>query len=209
MGNTMRLGCRRTFFRKPDCLTSKLYGHSILSWLIIYSLALLNLVCIETQPIDATIQKQFLTQLCYLELYVLGSLCSCCTAFQNVAFVQLNFGASPLLLTISRSCLIQNYYAHCNLEYCMKFLGMDVLHMQMSVIVIDTRFAINLFFCKHPVILFVHCKSYAYDYSFLLFKQVNPYFVPMLENAGLHFVGCDESGNRMEVLSKHPMPFLY
>uniref|UniRef100_A0A0A9E139 CTP synthase (glutamine hydrolyzing) n=1 Tax=Arundo donax TaxID=35708 RepID=A0A0A9E139_ARUDO len=24
MGNTMRLGCRRTFFRKPDCLTSKL-----------------------------------------------------------------------------------------------------------------------------------------------------------------------------------------
>ena len=146
MGNTMRLGCRRTFFRKPDCLTSKLYGHSILSWLIIYSLALLNLVCIETQPIDATIQKQFLTQLCYLELYVLGSLCSCCTAFQNVAFVQLNFGASPLLLTISRSCLIQNYYAHCNLEYCMKFLGMDVLHMQMSVIVIDTRFAINLSF---------------------------------------------------------------
>ena len=85
---------------------------------------------------------------------------------------------------------------------------MEVLHMQMSVIVIDTRFAINLFFCKHPVILFVHCKSYAYDYSFLLFKQVNPYFVPMLENAGLHFVGCDESGNRMVVLSKTPYAIL-
>jgi CTP synthase len=26
MGNTMRLGCRRTFFRRTDCLTSKLYG---------------------------------------------------------------------------------------------------------------------------------------------------------------------------------------
>ena len=57
MGNTMRLGCRRTFFRKPDCLTSKLYGHSILSWLIIFSLALLNLVCLESQPIDTTIKK--------------------------------------------------------------------------------------------------------------------------------------------------------
>ncbi|XP_062204457.1 uncharacterized protein LOC133906533 isoform X2 [Phragmites australis] len=29
--------------------------------------------------------------------------------------------------------------------------------------------------------------------------EVNPAFVPMLENAGLRFVGCDESGNRMEV----------
>jgi CTP synthase len=28
---------------------------------------------------------------------------------------------------------------------------------------------------------------------------VNPSFVAMLENAGLHFVGCDESGKRMEV----------
>ena len=162
----MRLGCRRTFFRKPDCLTSKLYRHSILSWLIIYSLALLNLVCIETQPIDATIQKQFLTQLCYLELYVLGSLCSCCTAFQNVAFVQLNFGASPLLLTISRSFLIQNYYAHCNLEYCMKFLGMDVLHMQMSVIVIDTRFAINLFFFVNILLFF----SYTVNLMLLIIR---------------------------------------
>jgi CTP synthase len=30
----------------------------------------------------------------------------------------------------------------------------------------------------------------------------------MLENAGLHFVGCDESGKRMEVLRKQHMPFL-
>jgi hypothetical protein len=27
----------------------------------------------------------------------------------------------------------------------------------------------------------------------------------MLENAGLQFVGCDESGKRMEVLNKHPV----
>jgi CTP synthase len=31
----------------------------------------------------------------------------------------------------------------------------------------------------------------------------------MLENAGLHFVGCDESGKRMEVLRKQHMPFLF
>jgi CTP synthase len=30
----------------------------------------------------------------------------------------------------------------------------------------------------------------------------------MLESAGLHFVGCDESRNRMEVLSKQHMLFL-
>lgn len=30
----------------------------------------------------------------------------------------------------------------------------------------------------------------------------------MLESAGLHFVGCDESRKRMEVLSKQPMLFL-
>nr|CAD1816914.1 unnamed protein product [Ananas comosus var. bracteatus] len=28
MGSTMRLGCRRTFFRHPRCLTSKLYGNA-------------------------------------------------------------------------------------------------------------------------------------------------------------------------------------
>uniref|UniRef100_A0A453JZ80 Uncharacterized protein n=1 Tax=Aegilops tauschii subsp. strangulata TaxID=200361 RepID=A0A453JZ80_AEGTS len=38
--------------------------------------------------------------------------------------------------------------------------------------------------------------------------EVNPSFVPMLENAGLQFVGCDESGNRMEVPSKHPISSL-
>jgi hypothetical protein len=30
----------------------------------------------------------------------------------------------------------------------------------------------------------------------------------MLEIDGLHFVGCDKSQNRMEVLSKQPMLFL-
>ncbi|CAN6329389.1 unnamed protein product [Urochloa humidicola] len=76
MGNTMRLGCRRTFFRKPDCLTSELYG-------------------------------------------------------------------SP---------------PH-----------------------VDER----------------HRHRY----------EVNPSFVPMLENAGLHFVGCDESGKRMEIVELHDHPF--
>ncbi|KAM3254866.1 hypothetical protein ACQJBY_048366 [Aegilops geniculata] len=76
MGNTMRLGCRRTFFRKPDCLTSKLYGNP----------------------------------------------------------------------------------PH-----------------------VDER----------------HRHRY----------EVNPTFVPMLENAGLQFVGCDESGNRMEIVELQDHPF--
>lgn len=76
MGNTMRLGCRRTFFRKPDCLTSKLYGNP----------------------------------------------------------------------------------PH-----------------------VDER----------------HRHRY----------EVNPSFVPMLENAGLQFVGCDESGNRMEIVELQDHPF--
>jgi CTP synthase len=36
---------------------------------------------------------------------------------------------------------------------------------------------------------------------------VNPSFVAMLENAGLHFVGCDESGKRMEVVELQDHPF--
>ncbi|BAF30024.1 Os12g0556600, partial [Oryza sativa Japonica Group] len=37
--------------------------------------------------------------------------------------------------------------------------------------------------------------------------EVNPSFVAMLENAGLHFVGCDESGKRMEVVELQDHPF--
>ncbi|KAM0911949.1 hypothetical protein ACQ4PT_013132 [Festuca glaucescens] len=37
--------------------------------------------------------------------------------------------------------------------------------------------------------------------------EVNPSFVPMLEKAGLQFVGCDESGNRMEIVELQDHPF--
>ncbi|ONM33380.1 CTP synthase family protein [Zea mays] len=37
--------------------------------------------------------------------------------------------------------------------------------------------------------------------------EVNPSFVPMLESAGLHFVGCDESRNRMEIVELQDHPF--
>ncbi|KQJ86350.1 hypothetical protein BRADI_4g04870v3 [Brachypodium distachyon] len=37
--------------------------------------------------------------------------------------------------------------------------------------------------------------------------EVNPAFVPELENAGLQFVGCDESGNRMEIVELQDHPF--
>uniref|UniRef100_A0A0D9Y092 CTP synthase n=1 Tax=Leersia perrieri TaxID=77586 RepID=A0A0D9Y092_9ORYZ len=37
--------------------------------------------------------------------------------------------------------------------------------------------------------------------------EVNPAYVAMLENAGLHFVGCDESGKRMEVVELQDHPF--
>nr|CAB3466148.1 unnamed protein product [Digitaria exilis] len=37
--------------------------------------------------------------------------------------------------------------------------------------------------------------------------EVNPSFVPMLEKAGLHFVGCDKSGNRMEIVELQDHPF--
>ncbi|GJN34805.1 hypothetical protein PR202_gb23501 [Eleusine coracana subsp. coracana] len=37
--------------------------------------------------------------------------------------------------------------------------------------------------------------------------EVNPSFVPMLENAGLQFVGCDESGKRMEIVELQDHPF--
>lgn len=36
--------------------------------------------------------------------------------------------------------------------------------------------------------------------------EVNPDLVPRLEEAGLHFVGRDETGERMEILELHDNP---
>lgn len=37
--------------------------------------------------------------------------------------------------------------------------------------------------------------------------EVNPAFIEQFENAGLNFVGKDESGRRMEVIELHQHPF--
>lgn len=211
MGNTMRLGCRRTFFRKPDCLTSKLYGHidSFLINIILFSLVLLNLACLETQSIAIHTDK-CLVQLCYLELSLLSS---------EYSFAYHSLKRGFCLVEIWYQPLVIDHLQHlpCIKLYCIFSLGLlietfrygspphvderhrhryEVLHQYLFLNIL------LVFMC----IVIICLELITCFYFYLL--QVNPSFVPMLESAGLHFVGCDESRKRMEVLSKQPYAIL-